>query len=202
MVPVRSESPEVDWADMVDRIRRGDQSAEEALFGRLRQGLGCIIGHRLGSWDKDAIEDLTSVVLLEVLKGIRTGALREGAKLLGYTRTITIRVVAAEIEARIKARCEEPLVVESVGRYGESPEENLQREDRVAALRKALMTLSPKERDVLTRFYLDEQEPKQIMRDMGLTETQYRLLKSRSKAKLAKARTWLKILPRFLYSPS
>jgi hypothetical protein len=36
---------------------------------------------------------------------------------------------------------------------------------------------------VLIRFYLDEQTPDVICRDMGLTETQFRLIKSRAKAR-------------------
>ena len=44
-----------------------------------------------------------------------------------------------------------------------------------------LRTLSPRHRDILARFYLQEQGEKEICKEMGLSETQFRLLKNRAK---------------------
>ena len=46
----------------------------------------------------------------------------------------------------------------------------------------ALNRLTPVRREILDRFYLQEQSAGQICREMGLTKTQYRLAKSRAKA--------------------
>ena len=46
-----------------------------------------------------------------------------------------------------------------------------------------LKTISARDREILTRFYLQEQSQEQICQEMSLTETQFRLLKSRAKAK-------------------
>jgi len=46
-----------------------------------------------------------------------------------------------------------------------------------------LRSLPDRDREILTRFYLDEQTQEQICEDMNLTETQFRLLKSRAKAR-------------------
>jgi DNA-directed RNA polymerase specialized sigma24 family protein len=48
-----------------------------------------------------------------------------------------------------------------------------------------LRSISPRDREILTRFYLYEQTQEQICREMDLTETQFRLLKSRAKARFA-----------------
>ena len=56
-------------------------------------------------------------------------------------------------------------------------------------MRKNLLALRPKEREVLTRFYLQEQSPEKIQQEMNLTTTQFRLLKSRSKQKLEQITT-------------
>jgi DNA-directed RNA polymerase specialized sigma24 family protein len=56
---------------------------------------------------------------------------------------------------------------------------------------RVLTSLPWRDREVLMRFYLKEQSPRQICRDMGLTQTQFRLTKSRAKARfteLARAR--------------
>jgi DNA-directed RNA polymerase specialized sigma24 family protein len=48
---------------------------------------------------------------------------------------------------------------------------------------RVLNSLPWREREVLTRFYLKEQSPRQICRDMNFTETQFRLIKSRAKGR-------------------
>ena len=51
---------------------------------------------------------------------------------------------------------------------------------------RVLNGLPQRDREVLVRFYLREQTADEICRDMGLTETQFRLIKSRAKARYGK----------------
>lgn len=51
------------------------------------------------------------------------------------------------------------------------------------AVERALSALSERDREILVRVYLKEQTPEQICREMALSETQFRLLKSRARAK-------------------
>ena len=48
---------------------------------------------------------------------------------------------------------------------------------------KVLRGISARDREILTRFYLYEQTQEQICAEMNLSETQFRLLKSRAKAR-------------------
>jgi RNA polymerase sigma-70 factor (ECF subfamily) len=50
-------------------------------------------------------------------------------------------------------------------------------------MKSVLDSLSKRDRDILVRFYLNEEPQEQICREMALTETQFRLLKSRAKAR-------------------
>jgi DNA-directed RNA polymerase specialized sigma subunit len=50
-------------------------------------------------------------------------------------------------------------------------------------MRVVLASLSPRDRNILERFYLQEQTQEQICEEMSLSETQFRLLKSRAKAR-------------------
>ena len=50
-------------------------------------------------------------------------------------------------------------------------------------MKDVLYSISERDREILTRFYLREQSQEQICEDMNLTETQFRLLKSRAKAR-------------------
>jgi DNA-directed RNA polymerase specialized sigma24 family protein len=50
-------------------------------------------------------------------------------------------------------------------------------------IHKVLHELGTRDREILTRFYLREQSQDQICVEMCLSETQFRLLKSRAKAR-------------------
>ena len=79
----------------------------------------------------------------------------------------------------------------------ENPEENAMLRQRTELIEKVLSELADRDREVLTRFYLHEQSQEQICAEMGLTETQFRLLKSRAKARfgeLGKKKLTLKYL--------
>ena len=51
-----------------------------------------------------------------------------------------------------------------------------------------LNALTARDREMLLRFYVREQSPDQICAEMGITETQFRLVKSRAKARFAELR--------------
>jgi RNA polymerase sigma factor (sigma-70 family) len=64
-----------------------------------------------------------------------------------------------------------------------SPEHRAMELQNQEVAMRVLKGLSKRDRELLVRFYLDEQTPEQICREMNLTETQFRLIKSRAKAR-------------------
>jgi DNA-directed RNA polymerase specialized sigma24 family protein len=80
----------------------------------------------------------------------------------------------------------------------ENPEESMLQQERVVLMQRALQRLGNRQREILTRFYLQEQSKDQICADMGLSATQYRLLKNRAKTKVGKlmiGRSWTFVRP-------
>jgi RNA polymerase sigma-70 factor (ECF subfamily) len=67
-----------------------------------------------------------------------------------------------------------------------SPEEECLDREREDSMRRVLAALSERDREALTRFYLQKQSAETICAEMGLPTTQFRLLKSRAKARFAK----------------
>jgi DNA-directed RNA polymerase specialized sigma24 family protein len=63
------------------------------------------------------------------------------------------------------------------------PEQVLAGKQRAEIMARALRSVSQRDREILTRFYLLEQSQEEICRDMRLSDTQFRLLKSRAKAR-------------------
>jgi putative toxin-antitoxin system antitoxin component (TIGR02293 family) len=59
-------------------------------------------------------------------------------------------------------------------------------EERIALVRVFLNALPARDRDVLIRFYVDAQPSAEICKVLGLTESEFRLIKSRAKARFAR----------------
>ena len=68
--------------------------------------------------------------------------------------------------------------------YGQ-PAESLLVDEQKELVKLLLGALSARDREILLRFYVSEQSPEQICAEMGITDTQFRLIKSRAKVKFA-----------------
>lgn len=133
----------------------------------------------------DHVDDYAHDIFLSLIRFIECGSIRDEKCLPGIIRTIAFRVVA---EHR-KSRCTAMVTVDAAALESRVPdsradlEENLARKQRMEIALKTLDTLAERDREILRRFYLEEQTQEQIIREMGLTETQFRLIKSRAKAR-------------------
>ena len=68
-------------------------------------------------------------------------------------------------------------------RHVRRPEPVGRAQQRAEIARKVLGGVSGRDRDILNRFYVLEQSQEQICLEMGLSYNQFRLLKSRAKAR-------------------
>jgi len=173
---------EISWPDLVRRIRGGDATAMEELYRVFSKGIRFFLYRQLGPQDLD---DKVHDVWVSVTQSIQQGALREPERLMGYVRTVVRRQVAAHIDAAMRTRrnmieLDRGLPLSS---HDPDPERRaIDRQNEEAALR-LLRSISPRDREVLVRFYLQEQPAAEICRSMNLSETQFRLIKSRAKAR-------------------
>ena len=79
-----------------------------------------------------------------------------------------------------------------------SPEERLLERERIDLAARVLREMNPRDREILTRFYLQEQTQEQICAGMAINATQFRLLKSRAKARFGDLGKERERLPRTL----
>jgi len=173
------------WGRLVDRVRAGDPSGLEELYAVFAKGVRFFLWRQIGPQDLD---DKVHDVFLIITQSIQRGELREPERLMGYIRTIVRRQVAAHIEAAVKSRRNYlPIEMESSisDRLPDPERMVIARENYEVAMR-VLNGLPERDREVLVRFYLREQPALEICREMGLTETQFRLIKSRAKARYGK----------------
>jgi RNA polymerase sigma-70 factor, ECF subfamily len=192
-------SPETSWPELVDRIRSGDPRGMEGLYAVLSKGVRFLLCRQLGPQDLD---DKVHDVFLIVAQAIRNGDLREPERLMGYVRTVVRRQVAGHIDVAVHTRRSEIELDASLPLRdgGSTPEQiAIAQQNQEIALR-MLNSVSSRDREILVRFYLEEQTQDQICQDMGLTDTQFRLIKSRAKARfgeLGKQRLARRSMPRW-----
>ena len=186
-VPLETPQP---WASLVELIRAGAPSGMEEIYGVFTTGIRFYLCRQLGSQDLD---DKVHDAFLTITQSIRKGDVREPERLMGYVRTILRRQVAGYIGSAVEARRAwvDPDRGVNLRDRQPDPERRAMERQNVDLAMRVLTSLPWRDREVLLRFYLKEQSPRQICRDMGLTQTQFRLTKSRAKARftaLARAR--------------
>lgn len=187
------------WSELVGKIMQDDGAAYEELYRVFSRGVRFQICRQLGPQDLD---DRVHEVFLIVAQAIRRGDLRDPARLMGYVRTVVRRQVAAHIEeAGLKRRQYTDIELGlAVRDGGANPEQEAIARQQHEIAWAVLKAINRRDREVLVRFYVKEQPADEICREMGLTETQFRLIKSRAKARfgeLGRRRLNLRRIMRF-----
>ena len=172
-----------DWAVLVQRIHDGDSAAMEELYGIFAKGIRYFLLRNLGP---DDLDDKVHDCFVIVTQAIRNGDLREPERLMGYVRTVVKRQIAGSIDIAVQQRrnrVEFDDSLFSVSDWRDNPESSVIARQRAEIARKVLNGVSRRDREILKRFYVMEQPQEQICVEMGLTYNQFRLLKSRAKAR-------------------
>ncbi len=170
------------WIELVERIRDGETDGMEELYQLFSKGIRFYLCRQLGPQELDDKIHDTFVV---VVQAIRRGDLREPERLMGFIRTIVRRQVAAHIDKVVHKRKEQTELDTSspLPDPRRNPEDTAIFHQKRELLRRVLAELTERDREILTRFYLHEQSQEQICEEMDLSETQFRLLKSRAKSR-------------------
>lgn len=172
----------VEWGELVAKVKAGEDEGMEQLYKLFSRGIRYYLCRQLGPQE---LEDKVHDTFLIVVNAIRRGDLREPERLMGFVRTVVRRQVAAYIESAVHTRREQADLETgiTVADKKQNPEQEAILRQKTALMKSVLESLNQRDRDILVRFYLMEQPQDQICREMSLTETQFRLLKSRAKAK-------------------
>ena len=176
------------WVALVARIQGGDSRGEEELYGIINTGVRFSLCRQIPPQE---IDDRVHNIFVIVLRAIRERRLREPARLLGFIWTVAKRQVAAYIDDAVTIRGIAVSIDSEPDFHRTSFDAGV--EDWIFGgelselVSTALMRLRESDREILRRFYLEHQHPKRICAEMGLTETQFRVRKSRAKANFGAA---------------
>lgn len=179
-----SEDAHARMADLVRRIHDCDPNGETELYNVINNGLRYLLIRQIGCIDD--VDDRVHELYLIVIRAIREERLRDASRLMGFIRAVMHHQVAGYIQGRVTRRRREvtdDAVALTVRDSRKTPEQQAIHQQQVRCAREMLAQLRERDREILLRFYVKGEAAEQIRTEMRLTETQFRLIKSRAKLK-------------------
>jgi RNA polymerase sigma factor (sigma-70 family) len=170
-------------ADLVGRVQANDPGGLEDLYTCFSKGARFYFCRHLGL---EELDDRVHDTFLMVVDRIKRGEPREPERLMGFIRTILRRQVASYVRSAVADRRDyTPLDAESEYclDFRGCPEERIIDAESVDVMERVMRGMTLREREILTRFYLLEQAPEFICKEMHISMTQFRLMKSRAKSR-------------------
>ncbi len=157
--------------ELVERIRVGERSVEDALVRQYSRGVQFAICQSVS--DASVVEDLYQECFRMVLEKVRAGEVNEPDRLSGFICSLARNIV---IEYFRKAARRETYHAPPGEHPVPSPEPNqldrLLREENGSLARRVLDALpSDRDRSVLYRFYIAEDDRDEICADLGIEAT-------------------------------
>jgi RNA polymerase sigma-70 factor (ECF subfamily) len=174
---------DVDWTTLLPRVQNRESLAVDELYSLISRGILFFLRRRLPIEEsKDRLHE----VFLILVDAIQAGRIEDPRAFPGYAVTVAKRQAWSQIRRRNGGRecnCEEGVMERVFADSKDDPYKLLADAEQHALLNRALGLLHPRQREVLRRFYFQEESKEEICSAMKLTETQFRLLKSRAKAR-------------------
>jgi RNA polymerase sigma-70 factor (ECF subfamily) len=155
-------------AEIVRRIREGEETAETELVSRYRPRVAHQI--RLATRDRSSVDDIHQDTFQLALEKIRRGDLREPEKLSRFLRALARNLVISHHRETAAHPSEE--ADENLAKADPSPDalETLLSVERAQMVRRLLDALpSDRDREILFRFYIAEEDKDAICRDLSLS---------------------------------
>lgn len=159
--------------DLVSRIRAGDRQAESELVERYSRGVMAIISRE--AHDRAVAEDLHQETFRVALEKIRQGDVREPERLSGFICGVARNLVIDHF--RRAARQESATEIEEAAHLPDPGADQLQellRKEKADLVRQVLMEMpNARDRQVLYRFYIADDEKERICSDLRLTSLHF-----------------------------
>jgi RNA polymerase sigma-70 factor (ECF subfamily) len=164
---------ETDWLEWLRRIISGDANAEEELVRRYKDGIAIIIQRIVP--DRSVAEDLSQETFRIALEKIRHGDVREPERLSGFICGVA-RNLAIDSIRKMRRSTNQEEICNAEHIHDSQPDqfERLWRKERAELVRQTIGELkAERDRVVLFRYYIAEEDKDRICIDLGLTSQQF-----------------------------
>ena len=167
-------------ADLAAAVRAGDRDAETELVARYRPGLLMML--RRAVKDPSLADDYCQEVFRVTFEALRHNRIDNGGKLAAYLWSVARNLANSDL--RRHYRRQTTTLSEGIVDDAPRPEQQMLREERTQMLRDTLAMLTPRDRSVLTAFYLEDAPKELICGRMGLSPSQFDVIKWRALKRL------------------
>jgi len=171
--------------DLAERIRQGDSAAEAELYRRHGAGVKQILV-RITGGDFALADELCQEALIIALKRLRNEPLADPRQLPAFVAQIARNLAIAERRKQVRRQTRtgsdelEAVVDDAPGQAGA-----VELEGMAVAVRAVLRELkSGRDRSLLIRYYLRDEDREAICRDLGLTESVFNVVLFRARKRL------------------
>jgi RNA polymerase sigma-70 factor (ECF subfamily) len=166
-------SNETDWIEWLRRISAGDANAEEELVRRYKDGIAIIIQRIVR--DETVAEDLSQDTFKIALEKIRDGDVREPERLSGFICGVARNLAIDAVRKMRRATNQEEVCnAEQVRDSQPDQFEQLWRKERAEIVRQTIGEMKvERDRELLFRYYIAEEDKDHICVDLGLTSQQF-----------------------------
>jgi len=158
--------------DLVARIAAGDRTAEDALVRRYRAGLVFVLSRHLR--DPSGAEDLAQEALTIVLLRLRERGLEDPVRLAGFLHRTATNLVRNEVRKAVRRRTDLDELIELAPDSVAGPQGLLAREQTRDLARRLLDELdNPRDREILHRYYVLDEDKAAICDDLALSSLHF-----------------------------
>jgi RNA polymerase sigma-70 factor (ECF subfamily) len=161
-------------ADLVRRIRSGDPAAEAELVQRFSRAVSFLL-RRLAR-DEALVEDLYQETFRLVIEKVRGGELREPERLPGFVSSMTRNLFlgSARRGGRRQKWQGDSEATETAPDPAPGQLAKLLAEERAVIVRRVLAELkNDRDREILSRYYLADQDKEDICRALDLSDLHF-----------------------------
>lgn len=168
--------------DLVRRILAGDRGAEAELVELYGEGLAFLL--RRWTRDKEAAEDIYQETIRRALEKLRRGELRDPDSLPSFLRGLAHNLSIDHYRRHSRRSERERPIVDTLDPpdAGAGQLVSLLRREKIGLVRRLVSELrQERDREVLLRFYLAEEDKQRIQADLGLTPAEFNVVLFRAR---------------------
>ena len=159
--------------DFVNRIHAGDKLAEGELIQHYGPGILLMLEHR--TQDQQLAVDLYQDTFVIVIERLRGKSLNEPHKLGAFIYGTGKNLLIGDLrkKARRKTFADTDIVSETADSHS-GPFQNVNRDEEAIIVRKIISSMrSKRDRTLLMRFYIDEEEKENICSELNLSSLHF-----------------------------
>ncbi|MBN1240551.1 MAG: sigma-70 family RNA polymerase sigma factor [Gammaproteobacteria bacterium] len=168
-------------ADLVARIGRGERAAEQQMVRRYERGLLYLLNRRCG--DPELAADVRQETFRIAIEKLREAPLEEPERLSAYLRGVALNLLLAHRrkESRRATTTDSDAVDAAADERG-GPFDHVSDAELRTAVRALLAELrTPRDREILTRVYLHDEDKESVCRGLGVDGAHFHRVLFRAK---------------------